>query len=144
MERLTMSVRADFACMAPRQGAKNRGTLMLVDDEKDIVTVFGSALRNSGFTVDSFNDPAQALSQFRPNYYDLLLSDVKMPGMTGFELCGEIKKKDKQCKIVIMTAFEMYVKEIHEMYPLAQVELVIHKPVSMKELVKGIEAQLLR
>ena len=144
MERLTMHVGTDLASTTPRHVGKNRGTLMLVDDEKDIVTVFGSALRYSGFTVDSFVDPVQALSQFRPSYYDLLLSDVKMPGMTGFELCQEIKKKDKQCKIVIMTAFEMYMKEIHEMYPLAPVDLVIHKPVSMKELVKGIEVQLLR
>lgn len=144
MERLTMHVGADLASTTRRHVDKNRGTLMLVDDEKDIVAVFGSALRYSGFTVDSFDDPVQALSQFRPSYYDLLLSDVKMPGMTGFELCQEIKKKDKQCKIVIMTAFEMYMKEIHEMYPLAQVDLVIHKPVSMKELVKGIEVQLLQ
>jgi two-component system response regulator ResD len=63
-----------------------------VDDEKDITFMFRSGLERNGFTVEVFNDPLEALSHFKPEYYDLLLLEVRMPGMSGFELCREIRK----------------------------------------------------
>jgi DNA-binding response OmpR family regulator len=66
--------------------------LLLVDDEPDITTVFALGLEDHGFKVDVFNDPLQALSDFKKGSYDLVLIDYKMPNMNGFELHREIRK----------------------------------------------------
>ena len=68
--------------------------LMAVDDEADITFTLKKELEQSGFSLDVFNDPITALSNFKPEYYDLILLDVKMPEMNGFELYQEIQKKD--------------------------------------------------
>ena len=64
--------------------------ISLVDDEHDIALAFKISLENNGFTVDAFNDPEEALSNFKAGLYDLLLIDIKMPKMNGFELYREI------------------------------------------------------
>jgi DNA-binding response OmpR family regulator len=68
---------------------------MAVDDESDITFTLKMILEQNGFSLDVFNDPTIALSNFKPGYYDLILLDVKMPQMNGFELYEEIRKKDK-------------------------------------------------
>jgi two-component system, OmpR family, response regulator ChvI len=74
-----------------KNGVKNR--ILIVDDEVDITLSFSLALEDSGsFEVDTYNDPLVALSNYRPNSYDLLLLDIKMPNMNGFELYDKIKK----------------------------------------------------
>ena len=65
---------------------------MLVDDEQDITFVFRIALEENGFVVDTFNDPEEALSNYKPGIHHLLLIDVKMPKMNGFELYQEIER----------------------------------------------------
>ena len=68
--------------------------ILIVDDEVDITNSFSLALEDSGlFEVDSYNDPLVALSNYRPNSYDLLLLEIKMPNMNGFELSDKIKKR---------------------------------------------------
>jgi len=52
-----------------------------------------------GFVVDTFNEPKEALSNFKPNYYDLIILDIKMPNMDGFELYREMKEKDPNIKV---------------------------------------------
>ena len=69
--------------------------LMAVDDEADITFTLKKELEQSGFSLDVFNDPITALSNFKPEYYDLILLDVKMPEMNGFELYQEIKKRQQ-------------------------------------------------
>jgi two-component system, OmpR family, response regulator ChvI len=72
-------------------GVKSR--ILVVDDEVDITLSFSLALEDSGlFEVDTYNDPLVALSNYRPNSYDLLLLDIKMPHMDGFELYDKMKK----------------------------------------------------
>jgi two-component system, OmpR family, response regulator ChvI len=67
--------------------------ILRVDDEVDITLSFSLALEDSGlFEVDTYNDPLVALSNYRPNSYDLLLLDIKMPHMDGFELYDKMKK----------------------------------------------------
>jgi two-component system, OmpR family, response regulator ChvI len=65
--------------------------ILLVDDEQDITYSFGIALEDKGFVVDTFNDPQEALSNFKAGLYDLLLLDIKMPKMNGFELYQEME-----------------------------------------------------
>jgi two-component system, OmpR family, response regulator ChvI len=86
--------------------------LMAVDDEPDITFTLKKELEQSGFSLDVFNDPIVALSYFKPGYYDLILLDVKMPKLNGFELYQEINKKDKKVKACFITAYELYYESL--------------------------------
>src|SRR3954452_17217033 len=94
--------------------------IMLVDDDVDITTVLKIGLEDNGFAVDTFNDPVEALSNFKADLYNLFLFDIKMPQLSGFELYEEIKKKNsnssnnnnndnnnKKLKVCYITAYEI-------------------------------------
>jgi two-component system, OmpR family, response regulator ChvI len=85
---------------------------LFVDDEPDNTSIFRIALEDNGFDVDAFNNPTLALSSFKPDYYDLLVLDIKMPNMNGYELYQKIKKMDDKVKVCFLTAFgEQYTEE---------------------------------
>jgi DNA-binding response OmpR family regulator len=86
--------------------------ILLVDDELDIAMTFKLTLESTGFTVNAYQDPLIALSKFKPGYYDLVILDIKMPKMNGFELYTEIRKIDNQVKVCFITAGEMYYEGI--------------------------------
>jgi DNA-binding response OmpR family regulator len=90
---------------------------MAVDDEADITFTLKKELEQSGFSVDVFNDPIEALSNFKPDYYDLILLDIGMPQMNGFELYQEIKKKDKDVKTCFVTAYDVYFESLKKQFP---------------------------
>lgn len=81
---------------------------MVVDDEADVILTLKILLEQRGFSLDVFNDPEIALIKFKSHFYDLLLLDVNMPHMNGFELYQEIKKKDRYAKACFFTASEVY------------------------------------
>jgi DNA-binding response OmpR family regulator len=115
---------------------------LLVDDEHDITFSLRIGLENNGFAVDAFNDPQEALSNFRAGLYDLLLIDVKMPKMNGFELYREIEKIDNKAKVCFITAFEVYYKSLRELFPTMNVDCYIKKPITTDELVERIKMEL--
>jgi two-component system, OmpR family, response regulator ChvI len=80
--------------------------ILLVDDESDITFSFSIGLEDSGFEVDTFNNPLRALSNFKSDSYDLVLLDIKMPEMNGIDLCKEIRKLDNGVRICFLTAFD--------------------------------------
>ena len=88
--------------------------ILLVDDEPDITTVFTLGLEDHGFKVDMFNDPLQALSDFKTGSYDLALIDYKMLNMNGFDLYLEIRKIDEKVKVCVITAFDVELKRKFE------------------------------
>ena len=116
--------------------------ILLVDDERDITIAFRMGLENNGFVVDTFNDPKEALSNFKSGLYDLLLIDVKMPKMNGFELYREIEKIDNKAKVCFITAFEVYYKSLRELFPTTNVDCFIKKPITTDELVQKIRTEL--
>ena len=116
--------------------------ILLVDDEHDITLTFRIVLEDNGFAVDTFNDPEEALSNFKAGLYDLLLIDVKMPKMNGFELYQEIEKIDDKAKICFITAFEVYYNSLRELFPTMKVDCFIKKPVTTDELVQRIKSEL--
>ena len=73
--------------------------ILVVDDEEDIAKLFQKALERAGFIVDTYNDPLQSLSNYRAGMYDLLLLDIKMPEMNGFELYKKIRQIDDKTKV---------------------------------------------
>src|SRR5215203_271704 len=85
--------------------SKRGKRILLVDDEPDVTMLFSMVLNASnGFDVYSFNDPLLALSNFKPDYYNLAILDIKMPKMNGFELYAEMKKKDSKIRDCFITA----------------------------------------
>ena len=114
----------------------------MVDDEIDIATSIKEGLIKNGFEVDAYNEPQKALSDFKSNVYNLVLIDIRMPKMNGFELCREIKKKDDNAKICFITAFEIYYDEFKKVFPTVNVSCFIRKPFSINELVLHIKSEL--
>jgi DNA-binding response OmpR family regulator len=113
--------------------------ILIVDDEPDLTQVSTLALEYHGFKVDSFNDPQEALTKYKPGLYDLVILDIKMPKMGGFELYNEIKKKDNNANVCFLTAGELYYEEFRkkEVCVLDR-NLFIRKPIENEELVKKI------
>jgi DNA-binding response OmpR family regulator len=117
--------------------------IMLVDDEPDINAALSVVLKRGGYDVDTFESPLIALEKRKPGFDDLIMLDVKMPQMDGFELYREIKKVDKKAKICFLTASELYYESIRkEKFPPVDKELFIIKPISNAELLKKINAIL--
>ena len=115
------------------------GKILIVDDEPDLTFGCSMTLRDEGFEVDTFNDPAIALSNFKPNYYDLAILDIKMPKLDGFSLYHEIKKIDNKIKICFLTASESYYEQYRkDEFIKLDKDLFIQKPTENKELIKRI------
>jgi two-component system, OmpR family, response regulator ChvI len=120
----------------------SKGSILIVDDELDITLAFKKGLETNGFLVDIYNDPILALSNFKSGFYDLLLVDVRMPNMNGFELYQEIEKVDKKAKVCFITAFEVYYEALKEIFPTLEVGCFIRKPIEIDDLVKKIDSEL--
>ena len=113
---------------------------MVVDDESDLILFYRMSLEYYGFEVETYQDPEQALSNFKPNYYDLVILDIKMPAMDGFELHRRMKEIDPNVKTCFLTASELYCKKFRtKEYNGLDKELFIRKPVGNEELIKEIE-----
>jgi DNA-binding response OmpR family regulator len=110
-----------------------------VDDEPDLTKICMLALEHYGYKVDASNDSQEALSKYKPGSYDLIILDIKMPEMNGFELYREIKKKDNNAKMCFLTASELYYKEFREKeFRSLDRNLFIRKPINNEELAKEI------
>jgi DNA-binding response OmpR family regulator len=117
-----------------------RNRILVVDDESDLTLFYRMSLEYHGFEVEAFNDPSQALSNFKPNYYDLVILDIKMPNMDGFELHRKIKEIDPNVKVCFLTASELYYQEFREKeYNALDKDLFIRKPIGNDELIKEIK-----
>jgi CheY-like chemotaxis protein len=116
--------------------------LLIVDDEPDITFTIKSILQDKGFKVDSFTDPISALDNYQINFYDLVILDIKMPKMDGFQLFTKIKEQDPKIKICFLTASELYYEEFRKMYyelgnTIREVYF-IQKPIKNEDLVKHL------
>src|SRR5687767_14420400 len=109
---------------------------MIVDDEQDITAMFKIGLERNEFIVATFNDSRQALEQFRPGLYDLLLLDIRMPGMNGFELYQKMRDMDENVKVCFLTAFDEYRQEFQKSFPaLDEVTCYLKKPITVADLI---------
>jgi CheY-like chemotaxis protein len=118
------------------QSQQGQNKILAVDDEVDLTMLYSLELE---YQVDTFNDPQEALSKYKPGYYDLVILDIKMPKMDGFQLHDEIKKKDRKAKICFLTASELYYQEFRKKeYCAIDKNLFIKKPIDNEELVKEV------
>jgi DNA-binding response OmpR family regulator len=119
---------------------KKNNRILVVDDEPDIIHVVEMVLEANGFVVDSYTDPTLALSNFKPGLYDLLLLDIRMPKMNGFELYQKMKEIDSNVKICFFTASELFYEEYRRLDGLPRVdkEYFIQKPFKTKEMIRQL------
>jgi DNA-binding response OmpR family regulator len=127
--------------------------ILLVDDETDITTALKIALEDAGFIVHTYNDPLIALSEFKPDYYDLAILDVKMQEMNGLELYTNMRKVDNQVRFCFITAGELYYDKVRkekqeeekeEPYCKLNTERFLQKPISNVELLETIDKVMMQ
>lgn len=129
--------------------------ILLVDDDNDILLTFKEGLEEQDdvdkskifvdgakIQVDTFADPREALSSFKAGVYDLLLLDIRMRDMNGFELYEELKKIDDKPKVCFITAYELYYEALRKDFPKLDVGCFIKKPISIEDLAKKITEEL--
>lgn len=113
--------------------------ILVVDDERDVITALREVLEHNGFKVDSFDDPLLALKNFKAQLYDLVILDIKMPEINGFSFYREIKKLDKNCKICFLTAGEMYYGIYSDIFSSLPANYFMRKPIGNEELIRKID-----
>jgi len=113
----------------------------MVDDEEDITTIVSRGLQQRGFSVSAFSNPVEALDHYKPGTFDIILLDIRMPQMTGFELARAIWKADEKAKICFMTSFEIY-EEAAMVFPTLRPPCFLRKPIGLDQLAKHIHNQL--
>ena len=126
---------------------KNR--ILIVDDEDDINLLFKMVLEDNGYKVDTFNDPLAALQNFTAGSYDLLILDIMMPKMNGFELYQKMRMIDDKIKVCFLTAsginHEEFKKRAASIASIENDDIVncfISKPIENEELIKRLKTQL--
>ena len=117
--------------------------ILIIDDEEDITFILRIILERNNFTVYTFNDPIIALSNYHPHCYDLVILDLKLPQISGFEIHDRIRAMDRETKVCFLTSSEL----IHEKYlnnqcNRADKKLFIQKPVENQLLVRKINDML--
>ncbi len=116
--------------------------ILLVDNEDDNNIVFKMALEDGGFEVDVYNDSLLALSNFKDDLYDLVILDINIPKMNGYELYKEIRKIDNKVKVCFLSASEIYDKKLQKVSLPSDVKCFISKPIQMNDLVRIVKAEL--
>lgn len=113
--------------------------ILIIDDEPDITSALKNGMEDYGVKIDVFNDPIFALSNYNTGSYDLIILDVKMPKMNGFELYNLIRKLDGQTRICFWTAFDVCYEELRKSFPTMDEKFFIRKPITMNDLADHIE-----
>ena len=114
--------------------------LLIVDDDSDIVQVLKMGLLKNGFAVEAFTNPLEALQSFKSDAesYCLVLSDMRMPLLSGIQLSKKVKEINPNVKVVLMTAFEIRDEEFSKVFPSTQVDGFVQKPIGIKDLTDKI------
>src|SRR2546425_10798267 len=123
--------------MQDEKGAfQSRNTVCLVDDEADITSVIRKSLEQEGYIVHDYNEPIKAWEYFKVNGKNctIVLSDVRMSGMNGFEFCRRVKELRPEAPVILMPAFEMNQSEVSRVMPSTMADGYMQKPISLQRL----------
>ena len=124
--------------------------ILVVDDDPDLTLTFKAGLDGyyygdddkKRFEVYTYNDPLLVMKEFKPHFYDLLLTDIYMPNMNGFQLCEKILELDVNIRVCFISALEVNIQALREVYPKVSFGCFIKKPVTMERLIKRLSAEL--
>lgn len=117
---------------------------MVVDDEPDILNIVRLALKRWGYVVDAFDNTENALAHFKqnPSDFSLVLTDIRMPGISGIELAKEMRKVRPDLKVMAMTAYAEMNDEIHDNIPSIRKEDIVYKPFGIVQICSAVKKQL--
>jgi two-component system cell cycle sensor histidine kinase/response regulator CckA len=123
-----------------KNNVKSLAKLLIVDDDPDIVQVLKLGLQKNGFLVNAFTNSEMALQSFKSNAEDycLMLSDIRMPGLSGIQLARKVKETNPNVKVVLMTAFEIRDSEFSKVFPSMHVDGFVQKPIRIGDLTNKI------
>jgi two-component system response regulator ChvI len=118
--------------------------ILVVDDEYDLTRITEMYLKSWNFEVDSFTDPIKALEHFQknPSFFSLVLTDVRMPGMSGIELANHMLSIRPDIKIMLMTAYRIDSRDLQNSLPVVKYGDILEKPFRLKEICEGVRKQL--
>jgi DNA-binding response OmpR family regulator len=140
-----------YGAITEREKQRFWKKILIIDDEPDITVTFKLGIESSNnshnndsknIEVYTYNDPLVALSEFKPDFYDLLLVDIDLPNLNGFELCEKILEIDINVRVCFMTSGEINQEALREIYPTLSLGCFLKKPVTIDYLVKRIKAEL--
>lgn len=117
--------------------------ILVIDDDPDIVFTIRVGLESDPtMQVFGFDNPVTALVEFKPNFYELLLIDVNMPLLDGFQLAQNLVRRDLNVRVCFMTSGEINMDAAREVHLLESIGCFIKKPITAEELIKRIRAEL--
>ena len=124
--------------------------ILIVDDNPDITCTFKKAFEEAdriggnktSFHVNAYNDPLVALSEFEPDFYDLLLIDIDMPKMNGFDFCVKVFEIDLNPKVCFIVSAPINQEALRDQYPSLSIGCFIETPVTIDNLIRRVEAEL--
>ena len=117
--------------------------ILVVDDNSDILLTLHIGLESDPtIQVFCFDNPVTALVEFKPNFYDLLLIDINMPLLDGFQLAQNLLRRDLNVKVCFMTSGEINIDAVREVHPLKSIGCFIKKPITAEELLRLVRAEL--
>ncbi|MEO9320862.1 MAG: response regulator [Nitrososphaera sp.] len=122
--------------------ATTASRILLVEDEKDILSTLKRGLELEGFAVTAFDNPVVALAKYYHAEYDLALLDIRMPGMNGFELARALWEKNSSLQVCFLTAFEIYEAEARRAFPSMKNHCFLTKPIAIEALARHIRTRL--
>lgn len=117
--------------------------VLVVDDEFDISNSIKRGLEKKGFEVDAYTDPTEALAHYVKGRYDILLVDIRMPKMSGFEFVRAVRSTDSKVQFCFLTAFDVQRSEFSKLFPDVDVSHLLRKPITLTDLAHILN-QLLR
>lgn len=146
----TKDIKRGKGLVADNSKIKKAKTILVVDDDENTTLAVKGGLENENghttnrisYLVHTYNFPTLALSEFKPNFYDLLLIDVEMPNMNGFEFSTKILEIDANPKMCFMSAAEVNYEALREIYPFVNFGCFIKKPISLEHLIRRVRAEL--
>jgi CheY-like chemotaxis protein len=145
---MTQKVKQDITKIRSGNGFKK---IVILDDDRDITTTFKTILESDliskhnvalRFRVYTSNSPEQFLSDFEPGSYDLVLIDINMPGMDGFEISRRLLEMDLNLRICFMTAGEINYRALREIHSIRSIGCFITKPISSEDLINKVRIEL--
>lgn len=119
--------------------------ILVVDDEEDTILTVKTILNEAGYSVDAFTDPSAAFNMFRPEEYKIIILDIRMPDLNGFELYMKLLEKDRTIKVLFLTAvneFSVYEKYKNNVSPMFGKRYYLQKPVDFAKLLQRVDDML--
>jgi two-component system catabolic regulation response regulator CreB/two-component system response regulator ChvI len=115
-----------------------KNKILVVDYEHDSNLLLKTILERNGFIVDCFDDPFVAMENFRSNLFSLIILNIKLPKLNGFQLYREIRKKDKKVKVCFITDGEMYYGVYTDIFNSLDENSFIRKPINYDNLLEHL------